>query len=175
MYKWKMRVAEAVCKKLPAVFPDADLPAAEIAALLEYPPDANMGDLALPCFKLSKQLRKGPAQIAAALAGDGTLTVPGIVHVEAAGGYLNFYYDKAAYSSDILCEVLSAGEAFGRSREGEGKTVVLDYSSPNVAKPFHIGHLGTTVIIPCGCCMNSVATAVSESIISATGERSSES
>ncbi len=146
MYKWKMRVAEAVCKKLPVVFPDADLPAAEIAALLEYPPDANMGDLALPCFKLSKQLRKGPAQIAAALAGDGTLTVPGIVHVEAAGGYLNFYYDKAAYCSDILCEVLSAGEAFGRSREGEGKTVVLDYSSPNLAKPFHIGHLGSTAI-----------------------------
>lgn len=146
MYKWKMRVAEAVCEKLPAVFPDADLQAEEIVTLLEYPPDANMGDLALPCFKLSKQLRKGPAQIAAALAGDGTLTVPGITRVEAAGGYLNFYYDKAAYSSDILCEVLSAGEGFGRSREGEGKTVVLDYSSPNVAKPFHIGHLGTTVI-----------------------------
>ncbi len=146
MYKWKLRAAEAVRERLMTVFPGTDLPAEDITALLEYPPEADMGDLALPCFKLSKLLRRSPAQISAALAEGDAVKAPGIERIEAAGGYLNFYYDRAFFSRDILCEILTEGNSFGRSREGEGKTVVLDYSSPNVAKPFHIGHLGTTVI-----------------------------
>ena len=118
---------------------------ADLSAMLEYPPDEAMGDLALPCFKLSRTLRRAPVQIAAALADclAGTVCVE---KAEAVNGYLNITVSKEYLISNVLSGILAAGEKYGSSEVGRGKTVVLDYSSPNVAKPFHIGHLGTTVI-----------------------------
>ena len=116
----------------------------DIMFMFEYPPEPKMGDLAFPCFKLSKVLRKSPVQIAQMLAAD--FLCEYVDRAEAVNGYLNIYLDKNVYTYEILSEILHAKNNYGNSDIGNGKTVVLDYSSPNVAKPFHIGHLGTTVI-----------------------------
>lgn len=120
---------------------------ADLAAMLEYPPESAGADLALPCFRFSKELRKAPPAIASALAETKALAdIPGIGGMTVAGGYLNFTISDDYYTTTVLPEILTKGSDYGRSDMGQGKTVVLDYSSPNVAKPFHIGHLGTTVI-----------------------------
>ncbi len=136
-------VADALCGRAGGDVCDAD----GIYPILEYPPDASMGDIALPCFRLSKLLRKAPPAIASELAADLNGNLPsGIAKAETAGGYLNFTVSDSYYEKSVLPEILQKGENYGKSDVGAGKTVVLDYSSPNVAKPFHIGHLGTTVI-----------------------------
>ena len=117
----------------------------EVQAALEIPKDAKLGDLALPCFKFARTMRKAPPVIAKELA-EG-LTAPDIVgRTEIAGGYLNFFF-----SPDALVERLAAGaerdwSVTAGEKEGEGRTVCIDFSSVNIAKPFHIGHLSTTVI-----------------------------
>ncbi len=116
-----------------------------ISALTETPPDEKLGDLAFPCFILAKTLHKAPALIAKELA-DKLGDMPEIERAEAAGGYLNFFYNRGSYSREILSEVLKKGEAYGKSDIGNGKTVVVEYSSPNIAKPFHIGHLFSTAL-----------------------------
>ena len=116
----------------------------ELASMIEYPPDATLGDLSLPCFKLSRRLKAAPPSIAASLAAG--FECEGIEHVKTSGGYLNFYIDSNYLAETVLDTIIKQGEWYGSSDMGRGKTVVLDYSSPNVAKPFHIGHLGTTVI-----------------------------
>lgn len=134
-------LAEAAAKAFSENAPGED----EIAAMLEYPPDDTLGDIALPCFKLSKTLRQAPPKIASALA-EASQGIPGFDHIAADGGYLNFKVSGEYLVLNVLKNAIDTGENYGKNDIGKGKTVVLDYASPNVAKPFHIGHLGTTVI-----------------------------
>ena len=141
---FKVSVANEIMKAIGAVYGDAAITAPEIAAVLEIPPDTAMGDYAFPCFKLSKVLRKSPMMIADALAG--AIEADFLSKAESVKGYLNFFIDKATYAEKVITSALAAGERYGSDDSGSGKTVVLDYSSINIAKRFHIGHLSTTMI-----------------------------
>ena len=113
--------------------------------MLETPQKSEMGDIALPCFKLSRTMRKAPQQIADSLKDEFEGT-KGFSKIESVGGYLNFFVDKLAYSKQVIEEVMVNGERYGASDEGKGQTICIEYSSVNVAKPLHMGHLSTTVI-----------------------------
>ena len=144
MQKIKGIIAKEIALEILKMNSECGITEADVLQMFEYPPDNSMGDIALPCFKLSKILRNAPAKIADAISSG--LKCEAIKKAEAVNGYLNVFIDNDYLCRDILKEILEKGEKYGSNSIGEGKTVVLDYSSPNVAKPFHIGHLGTTVI-----------------------------
>ena len=118
----------------------------ELAQMIEYPPDIAMGDLAFPCFRLSKLFKKPPNAIAEniALAFSSPLLKGG--GGVAAGGYINFTLDDGFYAGNILSDIFAQKDRYGASDIGEGKTAVVDYSSPNMSKPLSVGHLRTTNI-----------------------------
>ena len=118
----------------------------EICSMLALPPNTEMGDFALPCFKLAKTFRKAPALIAEEIRNAYPADDALVSEVTAVNGYVNFKIDRAFWAKETLGEVLSAREKYGSSDEGQGRTVCIDYSSVNIAKPFHIGHLSTTVL-----------------------------
>ena len=117
----------------------------ELESFIEIPKDSLNGDYAFPCFKLAKILRKSPTLIAEDIKENVNLDKNLIQKVENVSGYLNFYINKKALAKEVITEILNNKE-YGRSNIGEGTTVLVEYSSPNIAKPFHIGHLRNTII-----------------------------
>ena len=140
----RRQIADTLLVTLKDSYPEAQGLPDDLYGFLEVPPDKNMGDYAFPCFRLSKALRKAPPMIAAQLAG--VYAQPDLARAEAVNGYLNFFLNRGNFAQQTLDSVLAAGDRWGASEEGKGKTVCLDYSSINIAKRFHIGHLSTTVI-----------------------------
>ncbi|MBR3255363.1 MAG: arginine--tRNA ligase [Clostridia bacterium] len=137
MVDFKKEIAKEIAKA-------TNLNENEIYGYIEVPKNTDNGDYAFPCFNLAKTLKKAPQAIAEEILDKLNFESDIIVNIEVAGGYLNFYINKNIFIAETL-QKISKTEP-GKSNIGEGKTVLIDYSAPNIAKPFHIGHLKTTVI-----------------------------
>ena len=132
MINFKNIIAQKIAKEV-------ELDAKEIEGFIEVPPNEEMGDYAFPCFKLAKVLKKAPPAIATELK-EKITTDENIEKIEIVGGYLNFYINKKVLTKTVLEELDKKQENFGTYNSGDGKTVLVEFSSPNIAKPFHIGH-----------------------------------
>lgn len=117
----------------------------QVEGAVEIPPEQKLGDLAFPCFVLAKTMRMAPPVIAKNLA-EKFSQDSYIAKAEAVGGYLNFFYNRAEFTKSVISEIEEKGADYGKLSIGDGKTVLVEYSSPNIAKPFHIGHLFSTAL-----------------------------
>ena len=139
MIDYKVQIAQIIAKQ------EIGLTAEEIAEMIEVPTDPKNGDFAFPCFRLAKTMRKAPQMIAADVAS--SIENESIFDkVEQVNAYVNMFICKDAFVRNVVSEVVSLGCEYGKSNVGEGKTVIVEFSSPNIAKPFHIGHIRSTVI-----------------------------
>lgn len=139
MINFKEKIALLLSEKIEG------LPAEEIQSMLEIPTDSKMGDYAFPCFKLAKMMRKAPPMIAQdiaeALSGSDLFE-----KVESVNAYVNMFLSRKVFMAEVIDVVIAEQDRYGSSQVGENKKVIVEFSSPNIAKPFHIGHIRTTVI-----------------------------
>lgn len=139
MKDFKLEIGKVLSEKI------EDMKLDEILSLMEVPPNPEMGDYAFPCFKLAKVFRKAPNMIAQEIAEK--IESNGVIkEIKVLGAYLNFFIDKSQLAKEVMEDVFSKNEKYGHNEDGKDKTVIVEFSSPNIAKPFHIGHIRTTVI-----------------------------
>ncbi|MFR7350065.1 arginine--tRNA ligase [Peptoniphilus sp.] len=138
MIDFKQEIAKILADKI------GSLTEEDILAQIEIPPSYEMGDYAFPVFSLAKIFRKNPNMIAEEMAS--SIDSKYFEKVESKGAYINFFTNKEALSKTVIEEILKEKENYGKSKIGEDKTIIVEYSSPNIAKPFHIGHIRTTII-----------------------------
>lgn len=139
MVNFKEEISKLIAEQVPDLSPE------EIQSMIEVPQDTRMGDYAFPCFRLAKTLRKAPPLIAKGIA-EGIRENAMFEKVEQVNAYVNMFISREEFVGDVVSAVLKEGENYGKTDVGEGKTVIVEFSSPNIAKPFHIGHIRSTVI-----------------------------
>ena len=138
MINFKEQISEAIEKVI-------NVDSKKLETFIEEPKDQENGDYAFPCFRLAKEIKKAPQIIAQEISQNIEIDNKYVEKIDVVGGYLNFYINKDTLAKEVVKEIAEK-EEYGKSEIENGKTILVEYSSPNIAKPFHIGHLRTTLI-----------------------------